>query len=135
MLIVTNCTARMPPHISNVLRYQSEKLPLFHASTKLPRPNGPDGVNEAISGGTPGRSAATAIHANGTAQISAAALAATSAQSLPLTRIVDAALDQPEREQRQREQRRNANHRRRRRETRVVVLRRLLIDVIQQEIG
>ena len=37
----------------------------------MPRPNGPAGVSEAMSGGTPGRSDATAIQANGTAHSSA----------------------------------------------------------------
>src|SRR5580698_9708334 len=80
MLIVTSCTMRMPAHIRKVLKYQSGKLPLLHASAKLSKPNGPDGVSEAMSTGTPGRSEATAIQANGTAQTSAAALAASSAQ-------------------------------------------------------
>src|SRR5580704_1080008 len=95
MLIVTNCTARIPPHITTVLKYHSGKLPLFHASTKLLSPNGPGGVSEAMSGGTPGRSDATAIQANGTVQTSAATLAASSAQSLPsaLIPIVMAGLD------------------------------------------
>src|SRR5882672_5170501 len=101
MLIVTSCTARMPPHITSVLRYHSGKLPLSQASAKLRRPNGPAGVREAMSGGTPGRNEATAIQANGTAQTSAAALATRSAQSLPSTLIVHAALDKPERDQRQ----------------------------------
>src|ERR1700722_11123928 len=81
MLIVTSCTPRMPPHINTVLRYHSGKLPLFHASAKFPSPNGPLGVSDAMSGGTPGRSDATAIHKNGTAQMSAAALAASIVQS------------------------------------------------------
>src|SRR5271155_76663 len=105
MLMVTNWMTRMPPHIRNVLRYHSGKLPLFHASTKLPSPNGPAGVSEAMSGGTPGRSDATAIQANGTAQSSAAALVASNAQSLPSTFIMDAAFDEPERDQREAEQR------------------------------
>src|SRR5580658_5989622 len=114
MLIVTSCTARMPPHITIVLRYQSGKLPLFHASAKLSSPNGPAGVSEAMSGGTPGRSEATAIHANGTAQTSAAALAAMSAICRPSALIMDAALDQPERGQGQGEERGDAHHGRRR---------------------
>src|SRR5579863_8479212 len=97
MLTVASCTARMPPHISTVLRYQSGKLPLVHASLKLPRLNGPPGVREAMSAGTPGRSEATAIHANGTAQTSAAALAAIRPRLRPLALIMDPALDQPER--------------------------------------
>src|ERR1700722_13191690 len=100
MLMVTSCTARMPPHIRSVLRYHSGKLPLVHASAKLLRPNGPAGVSEAMSDGTPGRSEATAIQANGTAHISAAALAAMSAQSRSSALIMDPALDQPERDQR-----------------------------------
>src|SRR5271155_3248939 len=99
MLIVTNCTARMPPHITTVLKYHSGKLPLFHASTKLLNPNGPAGVNEAMSGGRPGRSDATAIQAKGTAQTSAAALAASSPQSLPSALIMNAAFDEPKRDQ------------------------------------
>src|SRR5215469_164879 len=135
MLIVTSCTARMPPHIRKVLRYHSGKLPLFHASAKFVRPNGPAGVSEAMSGGTPGRSDATAIHANGTAQTSAAALAASIAQRRPSTLIMHAAFDKAERDQRQRQQRGDADHRRRRGEACVVVLRGLLVDVIEQEVG
>src|SRR5215471_8530123 len=97
MLTVTSCTARMPPHRVSVLRYHSGKLPLVHAAAKLPRPNGPAGDSEAISGGTPGRSAATAIQANGTAQTSAAALAASSPARRHSAFIMDPALDQPER--------------------------------------
>jgi hypothetical protein len=77
----------MPPHIKTVLRYQSGKLPLFQASAKLLSPKGPEGVSDAMSGGTPGRSEATAIQAKGTAQNNAAALAASSAQSRPLPLI------------------------------------------------
>src|SRR6476660_7280839 len=66
----------MPPHTMSVFRYQSGKLPLCQASAKLRNPNGPAGVSEAMSAGTPGRSVASAIHANGTIQTSAAALAA-----------------------------------------------------------
>src|ERR1700683_5705038 len=135
MLIVTSCTARMPPHIRSVFKYHSGKFPLRHASAKLPSPNGPDGVREAMSGGTPGRSEATAIQANGTAQISAAALAAMSAQSRPSTLIMHPALDQAERDQRQGEESGDADHRCRRGEPGVVILRRLLIDVIEQEVG
>src|ERR1700732_2174134 len=97
MLTVTTCTARMPPHMIRVWRTQSGKLPLVQASLKLPRLNGPLGISEAISGGTPGRSEATAIHANGTAQTRAAALAAISARCRPSALIMGPALDQPER--------------------------------------
>jgi hypothetical protein len=54
MLIVANWTARMPPHIVRVFMYQSGKSPLFHAMAKGSNPNGPAGVSEAISVGTPG---------------------------------------------------------------------------------
>src|SRR5580700_3235019 len=128
MLTVTSCTARMPPHITIVLRYQSGKSPLVHASAKLPRPNGPAGVSEAMSGGTPGRSEATAIHANGTAQRSAAALAAISARCRPSALIMGPALDQPERGHGQGQESSDADHRRRRSEPGVIVLRRLLVD-------
>src|SRR5580693_523550 len=135
MLTVTSCTARMPPHIRNVLRYQSGKLPLVQASRKLLKSNGPDGVREAMSGGTPGRSEATAIQANGTAQRSAAALAAISARWRPLTLIMDRALDQPERGHSECQQRRDADHGGRRGKACVRVLRRLLVDVKEQEVG
>src|SRR5271154_4822460 len=134
MLIVTSCTTRMPPHIRTVLKYHSGKLPLCHASAKLVRPNGPLGASEATSGGTPGRSDATAIQANGTAQSSAAALVASNAQSLQSTFIMDAAFDEPERDQREAEQRRNTDDRRRRVGASVVILRRLLVDVIEQQV-
>src|SRR5271170_450176 len=135
MLIVTSCTTRMPPHIANVFRYQSGKLPLCHASAKLARPNGPPGVSEAMSSGTPGRSAATAIQANGTAHSSAIALTAASPARRHLALIMNSALDQPERGQRQCEQRGDADHRRRRGQPRVVILGRLLVDVIKQQVG
>src|SRR5580658_3591855 len=131
MLTVTSCTARMPPHITIVLRYQSGNSPLVHASAKLPRPNGPAGVSEAMSGGTPGRSEPTAIHANGTAQRSAAALAAISARCRPSTLIMDPAFDQPERGEGEGQQRRDADYGRRRSEPGIIVLRRLLVDVIE----
>src|SRR5215469_3210485 len=135
MLTVTSCTARMPTHINVVFKYHSGKFPLAHASAKLPSPNGPAGVSEAMSEGMPGRSDATAIHANGTAHRSAAALAATYAHSRPSALIMDPALDQPERDHRHGEKRGNTDHRCRRGEPGVIVLRRLLIDVIEQEVG
>src|SRR5580704_3408073 len=135
MLTVASCTARMPPHMTRVLRYQRGKLPLVHASTKLPRSNGPEGVNEAMSGGTPGRSAATAIQAKGTAHSNAAALAASSARSLPSAFILNPALDQAKRGQAQRQKRGDTDHGRRRREPGIVILRRLLVDVIEQQVG
>src|SRR5579863_7226644 len=135
MLTVASCTARMPPHISTVLRYQSGKLPLVHASLKLPRLNGPEGLREAMSAGTPGRSEATAIHANGTAQTSAAALAAIRPRLRPLALIMSPALDQPKRSHGERQQRRDADYRRGRGQPGVGVLCRLLVDVIEQKIG
>jgi len=51
----------------------SGKLPLAKASAKFRGEKGPVGVSKTISGGPPGRSNATAIHANGTAHGNAAA--------------------------------------------------------------
>src|SRR5580700_8205410 len=110
MLTVTSCTARIPPHITSVLRYQRGKLPLLQASVKLLRLNGPPGVSEAMSDGTPGRSEATTIHANGTAHSNEAVLAASSAQTRPSALIMDPTLDQPERGHAQRQERCDADH-------------------------
>ena len=96
MLTVTSCTVRMPPHINSVFTYHSGKFPLAHASAKFESPNGPVGVSEAMSGGTPGRSEAIAIQANGTAHRSAAVLTAASTQSRPSALIMDPALEHPE---------------------------------------
>src|SRR3984893_7740103 len=119
----------MPPHIMSVFRYQSGKLPLCQASAKLRNPNGPAGVSEAMSAGTPGRSAASAIHANGTIQTSAAALAAASAMRRHSAFIMDPALEQAERQQRQGQQSRNADHGSRGGEPDIVILRRRLLHV------
>jgi hypothetical protein len=83
MLIVTQL------HREDAAAHQDRVAVPQRETAALPRlgeiaePNGPDGVSEAMSGGTPGRSEATAIQANGTAQNSAAALAASIAQSRP----------------------------------------------------
>src|SRR3974377_1205419 len=135
MLIVTNWTARMPPHMVRVFRYQSGKSPLFHAMKKLSNLNGPDGVSEAISLGIPGRNDATAIQANGTAHSKAAALTPSSRMRRHSAFIMYAALERAERDQRQRQQCGDADHRRRRGEPKIVILRCLLIDVIEQEVS
>src|SRR5215470_16221881 len=101
MLIVTSWTARMPPHMASVFRYQSGKSPLFHAMAKLSSPNGPAGVSEAISVGTPGRNDATAIQANGTTHSKAAALTPSSRTRRHSAFIMDTALERAERDQRQ----------------------------------
>src|SRR3984885_1715609 len=66
----------MPPHSRIVLRYQRGKWPSLQASAKLARLNGPCGNREAMSAtpAEPGRRLATAIHANGVAQSTAAAM-------------------------------------------------------------
>src|SRR5215470_13968622 len=125
----------MPPHTRTVLKYHSGKLPLRHASTKLTMPKGPDGVSAAMSAGTPGRNDATAIHRNGTAHSTAAAPAMTSTSARLSALIMNAALEGAEREEGQRQQRADADHGGRGGEAGVVVLRRLLIDVIEQEVG
>ena len=128
----------MPPHTRTVLRYHSGKLPLFQASAKLSQPERPGGVSEAMSSAPArrGRSDATAIQANGTAQTSAAAQRPQVAPAAaPHALIMDAAFESAERDHRQREQRRDADHGRRRGEAGVVVLLRLLVDVIEQQIG
>jgi hypothetical protein len=102
----------MPPHIKTVFRYHNGKFPLAHASAKLLSANGPFGVSEAISGGTPERRDATAIQANGTNHKSAAALTAASAHSQPSALIVNTALDQPERDYCHGKQRGDADYRR-----------------------
>src|SRR5579862_9995521 len=125
----------MPPHSNRVLRYHSGKFPLCQAAAKLPNPNGPAGVSEAMSAGTPGRKDATAIQANGTAHSAAAAPATIDTATRPLAFIVDPALEGAERDNRQGQQRRDADHRGRRSEPIIVILRCLLIDVIEQEVG
>src|SRR3974377_681796 len=99
MLIVTSWTARMPPHMASVFRYQSGKSPLFQAMAKLPNPNGPVGDSEAISLGTPRRTDATAIQANGTAHSKAAALTPSSRTRRHSALIVYPALERAERDQ------------------------------------
>src|ERR1700732_5137302 len=130
----------MPPHTASVLRYHTRKSPIRHASAKLLRVTGPAGVSEAISAGTPGRNDATAIQANGTAHSKAVAPTAISpnrrpSACMPSAFIVDATLERAERQQRERQQRRHADHGRRRGEPGIVVLCRLLVDVIQDEVG
>src|SRR5579862_29809 len=124
----------MPPHTKTVLRYQRGKLPLCHAPAKLSKPNGPAGVRDAISEGAPGRSEATAIHANGTAQRIAAPPAASSTATRRSALIMDAAFERAERDERQRQQDRYADDGRGGGKAGVVVLRGLLVDVIKEQV-
>jgi hypothetical protein len=82
----------MQPHTVIVFKYHSGKLPLAQASAKFWGEKGPAGVSEAMSGGTPGRSDATA-HSN------TAPLTANIAISRQSAFMIGPAFEHPERQQ------------------------------------
>src|SRR5580692_977869 len=133
--MVRHWTARMPPHISTVLRYHSGKWPSVQASEKLLKANGPAGRSEArsIAPAWLGRRLATAIQANGIAHSSAAAHSSSRTSGRASGFIVDASLQGAQRDDRQGEQDGDADYGGGRGEADVVVLRGLLVDVIQQQ--